>query len=331
MAMEETMTSPRAELYYWLAEALAPPPDWLAGAGADWPILEPATQLAAQSETAQRALASLAAIPPESPGARRARYQALFAGPGRPRFWLYESMQRSGRLLGPETAALERLYRAAGLTPGPGAELPDHAALELSFLGFLAERQDQDLPRARTWRRLERRFIAHHAGTWLPQLGRALAATGDPVYGPLGALLAGWLDEASGRSRPAREARSVKRPAMVAAGACTLCGFCAQVCPTRALRIQEDATTTSLYLAPGACTGCSQCGRVCDTRALLMTAISTEPPSDLIRLAGSPRAICPGCGQATVSEAEMGYLARQLGSPAWLPYCLACRPGLLEH
>src|SRR5919108_55069 len=75
----------RAGLYHALAEALADPPQWLAGPGRTWPLFEAALDCAAFSEAARLAVAMLAEVPAEAPARRRARYVALFAGPGRPR------------------------------------------------------------------------------------------------------------------------------------------------------------------------------------------------------------------------------------------------------
>lgn len=118
-------------------------------------------------------------------------------------------------------------------------------------------------------------------------------------------------------------------PAVARAEGCTLCGFCVQVCPARALRVDEDAHETRLTLDPASCTGCGRCVRACDPRALMLAAADATAyaicytPRILRR---SPRASCPACGAPTVSQAELAYVATQLGDrPAWLDYCLACR------
>jgi nitrate reductase assembly molybdenum cofactor insertion protein NarJ len=168
------MTVFPADLYRALAETLTPdgPPVWLARAGREWPLCEIAACLGPTSEGARRAVEALAEVRAESLEARRTRYSVLFGGAGRPRFWLYESAALTGRILGPATFAVEKLYRATGLER-VGAELPDHASLELAFLAHLAAvGQDAVLP-------AERQFIERHAGRWLPSLGRALARSGD--------------------------------------------------------------------------------------------------------------------------------------------------------
>jgi len=87
-----------------------------------------------------------------------------------------------------------QLYETAGLQITDG-ELPDHASLELAFLAYLARQPLLDPIHASRWQRLEKQFITHHAGRWLPELGRGLGASGDLVYAPIGRLLAGSLVE----------------------------------------------------------------------------------------------------------------------------------------
>lgn len=314
----------RADLCYTLAEALAEPPDWMAQPGRQWPLFEASARLGQFSEAAREVVGALAEIQVESLEARRSRYKALFASADQPRFWLYESKNLSGILPGPETFAVEQLYQAAGLEIS-NAELPDHAALELTFLAYLIEKQDKEPERTESWRRLERLFIKKHAGRWLPDLGRGLSRTGDPVYAPIGTLLTGLLEEARRRS-PRREVRS-QHPVVSQVKSCTLCGFCVQVCPTRALNIRETRDNTSLMVLGSACIGCQKCERICETHAIEMRSpVEGDEPSSKWRvLHQSPRAHCPTCGEPTVSQAELAYVITQIGHPAWLDTCLACR------
>ncbi len=123
-------------------------------------------------------------------------------------------------------------------------------------------------------------------------------------------------------------------PTLPRAEDCTLCGFCVQVCPVRALAIRESESETLLILDAPACIGCSKCERICDTKALtLHTSYSMQPCPERSRrdetrniaLRQSPRAACPACGKPTVSQAELDFVASKLGSPEWLPLCLDCR------
>ena len=316
-----------------------PPPLWLAWASVEWPLYEVVRDLRPFSPIAQQTIAALVDIQPESEEMRQERYDDLFMGNGRPRLWLYESMMVNGRLLGPETQKLALLYQAAGLQI-VSSELPDHASMELSFLGYVAEMQANDPENRRRWQKLERDFIKKHAGRWLPDLGRVLARSGDEVYAPIGKLLVGWLAEAL---RPPRKQKTaVRLPVIQIEQDCTLCGFCVQICPTKALAVYETEQETSLLLATAACIGCSKCEHICDTHVIemaLMEEVSPSPQPDLLPLLGeglgrgplftvlkrSPRAACLECGRPLVSRAELDYVATQLGHPAWLDYCMECR------
>jgi TorA maturation chaperone TorD/Pyruvate/2-oxoacid:ferredoxin oxidoreductase delta subunit len=312
----------RAALYLSLAEALGEPPEWLAEAGRCWPLSAQARRLAGDSPAAAQGAVALAQVEAEPLALRCQRYSSLFAGTGgSPRFWLYESMHRSGRLLGKETAAVGRLYQAAGLQAGT-AELADNASVELAFLAYLAGQAAADGGNRRQWRALERRFIRQHAGCWLPALGRALARDGDAVYGPIGQLLAAWLGEAAQPAKNASRSQS-KRPHMVAAEECILCGFCVQACPRRALRVEERDKATRLLFLAAACTGCRQCQQICPSEVLAFG--HEEYPAGWVVWRESARQFCPGCGQPTVSQAELDFVRLQVGEAAWQVYCPDCR------
>ncbi len=331
MTSKQFVVQVHAEVYATLAEALAEPPVWLAGGGPDWPLFDVAIRLArdSDSEAAVRAVEGLAAIEPEVLATRCERYQQLFAGAGRPCLWLYESLYVDGRLFGPATLAVEQIYRAAGLAAA-GAELPDHAALELTFLGWLAEQEASNRTQAAEWQKLAQSFIKQHAGRWLPDLGRAMAASGDPVYGPIGQFLADWLAE---MARPSRRQGKIgwRMPVLPKVEACTLCGFCVQVCPTQALILRETNLETGLILNPAACVGCAKCERICEFEALKME-LQASAQTDPLVLCISSRATCSACGQATVSQAELQTIAATLGEwPPWLDYCLECRTMLMER
>lgn len=310
----------------------------MAGAGREWPLFEFSSCLASSSAAARRATRALAGIAAEGWRTRRARYTALFYGPHSPRIWLYESASLGGSLLGRECFALDRLYRAAGLETA-GAELPDHASVELSFLSHLAERQVTEVERAGEWRQLERAFIRKHAGRWLPELGRNLVGSGDEVYAPLGELLAGWLQE---RARDPHRLRASStrryRLALPDAGNCTLCGFCVQVCPARVLFVQESETETCLMASIAGCNGCRQCERICPPQVIQVleqfrrNGGGSRPGGATVRnvLKRSARASCPTCGKPTVSRAELDFVASRIGADQWQEYCRECRSQWME-
>jgi ferredoxin len=326
------MLTPRAQLYQALAEAIADPPEWLAFPGRRWPLYRAATQLASVSQAAGREAKAIARINAESLVERQRRYASILGNNGEQLLWTYESGALHGGLLGPETFEVERWYHAAGVGI-IGAELPDHASVELSFLAYLAGMDQKEALR------IEREFIRQHAGRWLPRLGRMLATSGDPVYAPIGRLMAGWLEETSHPPRvggaPLRAKGQRNRffslwPVIDQVEECTLCGFCVQACPAGALTIHETNDTTDLMLYSQACIGCGKCERICETRALIMK----ESPIDGSHMAGwhtlrqSRRVACTRCGVPMVSQAEFDYMAVRLENPSWLKYCTDCRQSL---
>jgi len=313
-------------LYIGLARALAADirwPDWLTAAGRDWPLWLPLTRLAAQDgrSSLKEAVLALSEVPSSSKDKRMAAFCSLFAGNGHSPIFLYESQFLGGRLLGEESLMLGKMYGRLGLEVD-GAELPDHASVELEFLAYLAEKEAASPEQASTWRAAQSLFIRQHAGRWLPEVGRNLATSTDPAWSAIGVLLIAVLTPVRSGHRP-NKARS-RLPQITDADSCSLCGFCAQTCPTAALKIHEDAKTTQLWLVPDLCVHCRKCERVCDDSALTMTGSSADPGPVLIRQ--SARAVCPVCGTATVSEAELKAVARRLNSrPDWLELCMECR------
>jgi ferredoxin len=319
---------PRTNLYQALAEALAEPPGWLELPGREWPLFEAALELAPESEAARNAVVAMMEIDEENLERRQGRYAALFASPNRPLVWIYKSGALSGRLFSEISLEVEQWYRAAGVEI-VGAELPDHASLELAFLAHLAAAEQSEFAR------FENDFLQKHALRWLPDLGRALVSSGDMVYGPIGCLLSDWLEEINPNRQKLlapenhRPPRAVPAIHMDLVEDCTLCGFCAQVCPTRALVVRENHEMTGLKMSPRMCVGCGKCVKVCDPRVLKMDKLAAG--QDLgpgwITLRNSPRGTCRACGKPLISQAELAYVAARLGDPAWLEYCQECHPG----
>lgn len=309
--------SDRADLYAWLAETLAEPPDWMSLPGREWPLFGTVAGLASEFEAARRHLDLLARVPPEEPSQRLQRYIAIFAS-GRPHFWLYESAALTGKILGSQTFEMARLYRAARLET-VGAELPDHISLELAFLSHLVGRVG--IPP------YEKQFLEGHA-SWMIDLGRALAHSGDEVYAPIGALLVDWLESALTQpSLPEEEGQRVRVPTLPRPDDCTLCGFCVQVCPTRALKVLEDAKNTLLVLDAAECIHCGKCEKVCEFHTLKMS-LPIAKDTKIQTLRQSIQVQCQTCGQTVASQAEMDYIISQIGEAAWQHLCLDCRPGL---
>ncbi len=327
MSTNTANATARAALYRALAEALAGAPDWSCGPGYGWPLFTAAQAVADREDCAglHQALPRLAAIRPEDLSKRQARYDALFSGAGRPCLWLYESLAVDGKLAGPSTLAVWSVYEAAGLIVAD-TELPDHASVELAFLAYLADQEAAAPDQAAQWHRARRLFIKRHAGQWLPALGEALSRTDDMMYGPVGGVLAAALrSDVLTRSLP-RTARGL--PVLHQPEDCTLCSFCVQVCPTRALAIRETDECTTLLLADSKCTGCERCVRVCMVNALRLAPAAPNAGQRVLR--ESPRARCPACGESTVSQAELDAVVARIGDPAWLHYCSDCRALVLE-
>jgi TorA maturation chaperone TorD/Fe-S-cluster-containing hydrogenase component 2 len=310
-------------VYLALAETLAPdgPPGWMTMEGRDWPLYKAVLSLDPSPPSASRAIRELEKISRRSIKQLKGNYSSFFIGSHHNNFSLYESAWVSGRPMGPELLQVERLYLAAGLEI-EGAELADHASLELSFLAYLVEQDEREM---------ERNFIRQHAGRWLPSLGRRLFLSEDPVYAPVGAFLAEWIEEAGRTSANTTlyPVRSASLPTISRPEACTLCGFCVQVCPTHSLRIVENDTTTMLLLYPESCRSCGRCQKACEFGALLLTDRQDTPayPGEkAIHLHSSPRASCKICASLLVSQAEMNFIHKILGDPHWLDCCQDCRP-----
>ncbi len=330
-----------ADLYAGLAQILAEAgkgklPAWFGRRGRNWPLFVPAKSLAAQLDTPLLAQA-VAAMAEVGRGARLNGCHRLFTGNGRPPIMLYESWHVDGRFPSPATFAVQTVYRQAGLNLT--GELPDHAAVELEFLSFLAEREEEDAGQAQQWRTARRRFLKDHVNRWLPQVARQLAQSNDKAWAAIGLLLTAVL-ALPHRARSSHTRAMLGLPTLTAVADCTLCGFCVQICPTRALRISEDEQATRLYLLPASCIHCGKCAAVCDEQVMVMdrgsvagTAVTeylgklgADSVETAVLLRQSPRLACPRCGQATVSQAEITAIVSRLGEhPAWLDYCLNCR------
>ena len=174
-------------------------------------------------------------------------------------------------------------------------------------------------------RKRERSFLKSHAGDWLKDVGRQMAASKDAVYEPIGQFLEAWLIEAE---NPQVRGRRNEIPGIKRHELCILCGFCAQVCPTRALKIRDAASETGLLLTAANCTGCAKCISYCESGALEMRTghRSESDRGDAVQvLFRSPRIRCTRCNSPTVSAAEIGYMVRVLGTHSWLSLCPDCK------
>lgn len=321
----------RAQIYTALALALTdPPPDLVAD------LVETAQTGAAMLGSsacarAARSLNRVQSLPrlPQTP-AQRLRRAAM--PPGQRPVALHESLHRYGTLVGASTQAVEGYFRSVGLAVD-GAELPDHAGMELAFLSALAEaegeaRTTRNHPLTARLRGLQRRFLHEHPGAWLPAVGNQLARSSDPLYATVGRWLAEFLAEEMLRARSSSVSPGeASLPALLDVADCTLCGLCTGVCPTQALTVRETGVETNLVLADEACTACRRCAAICPEQVLVMAPAQPAPGRRPLRT--SPRLNCPACGRPTVSQAEMSGILARLGAAAAqvpnLDLCIPCR------
>lgn len=324
----------RAMIYRALAEALA----WPVAGVSD--LLLDAARTGAQaldSAACRRAVLTLAELPlPDREGLRRC-YTRSISSPDRRPVALYESLHRQGCLAGPITWEVEKRYQALGLALECG-ELPDHASVELAFLGHLAAAEAEARAAGNGWlvtrlRAEQRHFLRIHAGTWLPDMGGALAATDDPFYAVVGGLLREFLAEELAARKQGSQARA-RLPALKEPGVCTLCGVCVGSCPLGALQVVESVSHTVLSLDPSQCVGCARCVRICPQGTLALKGKRDSLPGAASgggrrALRRSPRATCPNCGRPTVSYAELdAVFARLQADPATqqrLSLCIGCK------
>jgi TorA maturation chaperone TorD len=94
--------------------------------------------------------------------------------------WEQGGQKKKGLLMGPSAQAVKKIYRRAGteLTEHC-AELPDHAGVELAFMHYLCQReqeawQQDQIAQAMEWQRLEAEFVTCHLARWFPELCRKI-------------------------------------------------------------------------------------------------------------------------------------------------------------
>ena len=154
--------------------------------------------------------------------------------------------------MGEATLDVEQCYRALGLAPMQG-ELPDHASVELAFLGSLANTEaEARASRNTTWRSVCAKSIAVFCTIMrlrgCQNLAAALTAGGVPLYAVVGNWLSAFLQEEMVRS--SADKAQARSPATAAERPPTVrfVGLCTGRCATGALRILEDAHETRLAL-----------------------------------------------------------------------------------
>jgi TorA maturation chaperone TorD/Fe-S-cluster-containing hydrogenase component 2 len=316
-----------AEVYQSLAEvfdqtSVERAPQWILLPGVEWPLLSTVVDLAEQrpSLNLEEAIKAIISVGERSADEFHRQYQTLFIGSGNPPIWLYESYYLDGRIPGPSTFAVKKLYSDAGLET-IGAELPDQASIEWAFLAHLAEMEGQDSENGEIWRSAQRLFIKNHLMRWYPTVVRGLIRSGYSVWIAIGRICEAVLELNSGKG--IKTTPQLNPPSIQDEDECTLCGFCVQECPTQALQVHEDDQTTAIWLSPSLCNGCKQCVQVCPEFVLSLSGQFDGDEKILLRK--SPRSICPGCGKPTISEAELAFVNARLENPKWVTFCLECR------
>jgi len=266
-----------------------------------------------------------------------AEYARLFVGPGRPVAHPYESVYREGRVMGDCTLAVRQSYAAEELAP-EGHSLPDHVAVELEFMAYLARREEEareqgDEDGALAYLRQQEAFLGEHLGRWLPRFcQRILTGEAHPFYADLAqrtweyvaqdmAQVRAWL-----RGGEPIEERGHWTVAM--GSACTLCGLCARLCPQEALRLTQDEGEMCLLFDPALCDGCAACQQWCPEG--VVTVEPSPPVEGQCILARSPLTTCPSCGRPYLSAALLAQVRDQAagddeGLRRRLALCPACK------
>ena len=99
---------------------------------------------------------------------------------------------------------------------------------------------------------------------------------------------------------------------------CSLCGLCADRCPTGALRYEESSQEANLLFRAADCTGCGLCTAACPEDCLRV-----ERRLDLASLSGGARTLkadalsrCRQCGRPYAPRAMLRRVAAQLREPS---------------
>lgn len=94
-------------------------------------------------------------------------------------------------------------------------------------------------------------------------------------------------------------------PAIKIADSCELNGFCAAICPTGALRRDENDGTFSLKFDAADCIACDECKRVCPSKALSLWPVGDGVLRDgSVTLIERQTFICVSCGNSFVPTGE---------------------------
>lgn len=189
--MTPAVAGERGALYLLLARVFAREPDA--------PFLERLESSGLRAEMARRGFEWEGDIE-----ALAIEYTRLFVGPG-PHAAPYGSVHSEktgdgGRLWGDSTVEVKRLIEASGLTfASDYGGIPDHLAVELEFLGRLAEAErrasaEGESAKAATLRSLQGKFLRDCVQIWFPAfVAKVTAMNPRPFYAGFVAFCRDWL------------------------------------------------------------------------------------------------------------------------------------------
>lgn len=199
----------RSQIYAVLSIAFSSPREGMGAPGARQTvalILREATRalVIAIPERALEAIEEvgeeLAVDPGKGGGAEmEAEYNRLFAGPGRPCVYPYESPYRDsmGLVMGPSATEVLRAYRRSKLMINTEfRDLPDHMAVEFEFMARLCWEEaiassTGHAEQALRLRQEQHSFLKAHLAAWLPALcGEVIRETFSAMYRGLAKIAA---------------------------------------------------------------------------------------------------------------------------------------------
>jgi TorA maturation chaperone TorD len=135
-------------------------------------------------------------------------HAALFVGPFELLAAPYGSvyLEKGRRVMGDSTIEVARFYRQEGLEVDV-SEPPDHIAIELEFLSFLAKKEARAAAdgldeEAEHYRLVQTRFLEGYLQPWLPVFCQAVrTGTDNRFYLALADCLDGWISSFGRRCR----------------------------------------------------------------------------------------------------------------------------------
>ncbi|GAB4328445.1 MAG: formate hydrogenlyase complex iron-sulfur subunit [Calditrichia bacterium] len=106
---------------------------------------------------------------------------------------------------------------------------------------------------------------------------------------------------------------------------CIGCGACAEMCPARAIKVEEfrknGQTIRKLICNYGNCIFCGECEYHCTTeKGIHLTPqyeLSYFEPEEALESIEHELVTCEMCQQIIAPKAQLNYLSRQLGPIAW--------------